>query len=65
MDWQVFESAPRDGREIFVTRKVGAKPFPLPPHNLLRWDGARECWMQKVDGQWHRKMFYPTHWREP
>lgn len=66
MDWQPIETAPKDGRAVFLKSPQHA------PRHVFRWSGKNRRWECKiyaiaraVDGWWDTDAQQPTHWRFP
>lgn len=57
-DWQLIETAPKDGTEIVGAKKSSwntLSPFPYPLK--VKWDG--ECWRANDGGRYDPQ---PSHW---
>jgi hypothetical protein len=61
MEWQPIETAPKDGRKMFVVIAVGTIPFPV---SLSTYTSDPWCVWRKDGGGFARwpHDFPPTHW---
>lgn len=64
MDWAPTTTAPKDAREIEVTIMKGRRGALVGKSGhgqIFIWSG--NGWHQKINNEWHRAFFEPTHWR--